>query len=266
MNEQQYGIVQEREHEDDSVRVYGTKTFTLDGHGANRTLLDQRAAAAPGAFVAWEAQGLALPGQQYVGPRFALWLPHTPPDSFDGADAVALPEIAMLETAAEHNGSELSDKPAAKRQRGPKTTRHKNITRIDHPAKRTYGFFVRVRWKGQNRSRFFSDKKHGDRLAALTAAIDWRDATEQELDKPRTERLVIGQPRSSNTGVVGVRRRTEGHTEYMEATWVNEQGTLSRTRFSIARYGVKGALRRAQKAREQNERARWQTPAPQGGA
>jgi hypothetical protein len=149
-----------------------------------------------------------------------------------------------------------------KATRGPKTTRHKNITRIDHPPKRTHGYFVRVRWKGQNRSRFFSDKKHGDRLAALTAAIEWRDATEQELGKPRTDRLVIGQPRSSNTGVVGVRRRTEGHTEYMEATWVNERGTLSRTRFSIARYGVKGALRRAQKAREQHERDRWQTPAP----
>lgn len=236
------------------VRVHGTRIFVLDEHGPNRTLLDQRAAEVPGAFVAWEAQGVTLPGQQQTGPRFALWMPYIPGET---SSTQAHDECHAAPTssdgATDHN---------AKRARGPKTTRHKNITRIDHPPKRTYGYFVRVRWKGQNRSRFFSDKKHGDRLAALTAAIEWRDATEQELGKPRTDRLVIGEPRSSNTGVVGVRRRTEGHTEYMEATWVNERGTLSRTRFSIARYGVKGALRRAQKAREQHERARWKTPAP----
>jgi hypothetical protein len=246
--EEQYGM----------VRVHGARIFVLDEHGPNRTLLDRRAAETPGAFVAWEPQGVMQPDQRHVGPRYALWLPYTPPPG--QAD-----ELSTEQPAVAHDQPETQDNsaPAPKRAaRGPKTTRHKNITRIDHPPKRTHGYFVRVRWKGQNRSRFFSDKKHGDRLAALTAAIEWRDATEQELGKPRTDRLVIGQPRSSNTGVVGVRRRTEGHTEYMEATWVNERGTLSRTRFSIARYGVKGALRRAQKAREQHERDRWKTPSP----
>lgn len=266
MDQQQHSVEQlEQEH--GSVRVHGSKIFMLGGHGPNRMLLDQQVAATPGAFVTWEAQGLALPEQRHAGPRFALWLPYTPPEPAAEASAADLPlEAATLNAEPDDAVLEEDGQPAAKRPRGPKTTRYKNITRIDHPPKRTHGFFVRVRWKGQNRSRFFSDKKHGDRLSALGAAIEWRDATEQELGKPRTERLVIGQPRSSNTGVVGVRRRTEGHTEYMEATWVNEQGTLSRTRFSVARYGVKGALRRAQKAREQNERARWKTPAPRDSA
>jgi hypothetical protein len=65
--------------------------------------------------------------------------------------------------------------------RGPKTTKHKNITRIDHPAKRTFGYNVRVAWQGQTYGKFFSDRVHGDRLAALAAAIEWRDAKEKEV-------------------------------------------------------------------------------------
>ncbi len=248
-------VLQQLEEQYGMVRVHGNRIFVLDEHGPNRTLLDQRAAEVPGAFVAWESQGVTPAGQQQTSPRFALWIPYTLPEACH-------PLSHEEGQAAASSDSDSTAAEGTKRARGPKTTRHKNITRIDHPPKRTYGYFVRVRWKGQNRSRFFSDKKHGDRLAALTAAIEWRDATERELGKPRTDRLVIGEPRSSNTGVVGVRRRTEGHTEYMEATWVNERGTLSRTRFSVARYGVKGALRRAQKAREQHERARWKAPAP----
>jgi hypothetical protein len=39
--------------------------------------------------------------------------------------------------------------------------------------------------------KFFSDKKYGDRLGALTAALEWRDQTERELGKPRSEEPVI---------------------------------------------------------------------------
>lgn len=255
-----------------STRTHGGKVFVLDGHGQNRMILDQRARENPGAFVTWEAQGLVLADRQRVGPRFALWVPYTPPAEPEVAHARPAVELPPPESAPERLNEQAAQQEVAqgptaedsttKRARGPKTTRYKNITRIDHPPKRTYGYFVRVRWKGTTRSRFFSDKKYGDRLAALAMAVEWRDQVEQELGKPRTERLVIGQTRASNTGVVGVRRRKEGHTEYMEATWVNEHGTLSRTRFSVARYGFKGALRRAQKVREEHERARWRMPAP----
>jgi hypothetical protein len=46
--------------------------------------------------------------------------------------------------------------------RGPRTTKHKNITRIDHPAKRTHGYNVRVAWKGEKHGKFFSDRIYGD--------------------------------------------------------------------------------------------------------
>jgi hypothetical protein len=138
--------------------------------------------------------------------------------------------------------------------------RHKNITRFDHPAKHTYGYFVRIQWKGERRAKFFSDNVYGDRLAALDAALEWRNKTEKELGKPRTDRLVIGTTESSS-GIRGVRRREEGHTVYYEATWVTTIGKLGRTRFSVNRHGEKRALQLARKAREQHERERYRMPA-----
>lgn len=41
--------------------------------------------------------------------------------------------------------------------RGPRTTKHKNITRIDHLAKRTHGYNVRVAWQGQTYGTCFSE-------------------------------------------------------------------------------------------------------------
>jgi len=137
--------------------------------------------------------------------------------------------------------------------------KHKNLTRIDHPAKRTHGYFVRIQWKGERRAKFFSDGVYGDRLAALDAALEWRNTTEVELGKPRTDRQVVGLVRSS-TGIPGVRRRKEGHTEYYEATWVTTVGKQGRTRFSIARHGEKRALQQARKARQLHEKQRHHTP------
>ncbi len=141
----------------------------------------------------------------------------------------------------------------------PKTTKHKGITRIDHPAKRTFGYFVRVTWNKQRRSKFFSDSVYGDRLAALGAALAWRDQTERELGKPRTERQVIGVSRTS-TGIVGVRRAIKDGREVYEATW-REGGRIKRTSYSIAKHGEKRALALARRARERYERQRQRSPA-----
>jgi hypothetical protein len=140
----------------------------------------------------------------------------------------------------------------------PKTTKHKGITRIDHPAKRTFGYFVRVTWNKQRRSKFFSDSVYGDRLAALAAALDWRNEAERELGKPRTERQVIGVSRTS-TGIVGVRRTVKDGREVYEATW-REGNRLRRTSYSIAKHGEKRALSLARRARERYERMRQRSP------
>lgn len=140
----------------------------------------------------------------------------------------------------------------------PKTTKHKGITRIDHPAKRTFGYFVRVTWNKQRRSKFFSDSVYGDRLAALGAALEWRNLAERELGKPRTERQVIGVSRTS-TGIVGVRRTVKDGRDVYEATW-REDGRIRRTSYSIAKHGERRALSLARRARERYERQRQRTP------
>jgi hypothetical protein len=141
-----------------------------------------------------------------------------------------------------------------------KTVKHKNLTRVDHPPKRMHGYFVRIQWKGERRAKFFSDQMYHDRLGALTAALEWRDATEKELGKPRTERQVVGTAPSSS-GIRGVRRVREGYTDYYEATWTTTAGKLRRTKFSIARHGEKRALQLARKARQRGEREMLHTPA-----
>lgn len=141
-----------------------------------------------------------------------------------------------------------------------RSVKHKNLTRVDHEASRMHGYNVRIRWQDQHRAKFFSDTKHGDRLGALTAALAWRDATEKELGKPRTERQVVGIFYSSGPEA-GIRRVREGHTEYYQATWTTHVGKQRRTKYSIAKHGEKKALQLARKAREQGERERWRTPA-----
>ncbi len=139
----------------------------------------------------------------------------------------------------------------------PKTTRHKGITRIDRPAKRTHGYQVRIFWQGCRHQRFFADRSFGDRLAALAAAIAWRDATERDLGKPRSERQVVSQVRTAS-GHLGIRTRSD--TQTIEATWVEHTADglqrQRRTSFSIRRHGSRRALNLALKARRQGERAR----------
>lgn len=84
----------------------------------------------------------------------------------------------------------------------------KSISRIDH--KHTHGWYVRVKWKHENRSRFFADLRMGGRQTALAAAILWRDEQEREVKKPRTERAVMSITSRNKTGVPGVYRRENG--------------------------------------------------------
>jgi hypothetical protein len=130
----------------------------------------------------------------------------------------------------------------------PKTTRHKGITRIDYPPKRTFGYMARVPWQGRMHQKFFSDKKYGDRLGALAAALEWRDQTERELGKPRSEEPVIAPTPTSNTGVLGVSRVISGGKPKMQVTW-SENGKVRRTSFSIERHGERGALKLARATR-----------------
>lgn len=149
------------------------------------------------------------------------------------------------------------EQPAPRRPR-----RYKSITRIDHPAKHTHGWMVRVRFAGQTMNKFFSDKPHGGKRAALKVAIAFRDEAEQQLGKPRTERVVVARSTRSNTGVQGVHRVIK--TEYTasgtisirpvyEVTWSPEPNVLRRTSVAINKYGEEEAFRRAVELRRKKE-------------
>lgn len=143
---------------------------------------------------------------------------------------------------------------------------HKSVSRIDSEAKRMHGWYVRVWFKGKMHSKFFNDKAYGGTEPALAAAIEHRNEVEQEIGKPRTDRVVVTDSPRSQTGVVGVvrsRKQTGGYVPYTaipnysevyEVTWMGEGHTVQRTTVSIPKYGEAEAFRRACAIRRQKER------------
>lgn len=131
--------------------------------------------------------------------------------------------------------------------------KHKDVARIDQESKRTHGWYVRVRFYGKTYSKFFSDKKNGGRYSSLLAALAWRDKTEKDLGKQRTDKHVVTVSNTS-TGVVGVRLNEKLHR--YEVSWVNKEGKQGKTSVSILKHGKKKAFERACAIRKAKEAAR----------
>jgi len=125
-----------------------------------------------------------------------------------------------------------------------------HISRIDQESKNQHGWYVRMRFRGQPISRFFSDQKYEGTESALVAAKDWRDRTFRELGRPSTRRRVVklGKPNQ------GIRRVDGPHGPVYEVTWAPEPGKVSRTTVSINRHGEDGAFLMALKIRRDKER------------
>jgi hypothetical protein len=132
-------------------------------------------------------------------------------------------------------------------------SQQKDISRIDQESKRTYGWYVRIRYLGKTHSKFFSDKKCGDKKQSLLSAIAWRNETEKKIGKPRTDRHVVTVS-NTTTGVVGV-RLNEQLGRY-EVSWVNKEGRQGKTSVSVAKYGRKKAFEKACEVRKQKEAER----------
>jgi hypothetical protein len=140
--------------------------------------------------------------------------------------------------------------------------RHKSISRVDHAPKRMHGWLVGVLFRGEQRSKFFGDKRHGGKQAALQQALAFRDEAERQLGKPRTDRVVVGLSPRSTTGVQGVHRiiKTEQTASggvsirpVYEVTWSPTPGVIKRTSVAITKHGEAEALRRAIEIRQQKE-------------
>lgn len=151
-----------------------------------------------------------------------------------------------------------------------KSSGYKSICRIDQPKKRHHGWYVRVTWNKETRSKFFSDAKYDGKALALEEAVIYRNQLEQEMGKPRSERLVIAKPRRSNTGVRGVRRikttQKKGGRTYIwdvyQVTYHPAPGKTRRTSVSVNRYGEKKAFEIACAIREARTRGEEPPPFP----
>jgi hypothetical protein len=134
----------------------------------------------------------------------------------------------------------------------PRTTKYKNLTRIETSPKHRPGYLVRVTWARKTHTKYFADAAYGDRLGSLAAAVEWRDQVEREVGKPHTNRPAIGVA-YSNTGIVGISRTTKAGKPIFQVTWY-ENGKQRRRVFSIDLMGEQKALRAARKARAEVER------------
>lgn len=129
-----------------------------------------------------------------------------------------------------------------------KKTKHKGIYRHNDPDRVLTGYYASVRWKGKQYDKFFGDSACGGRLAAIDAAIEWRNQTEKEIGKPRTEKRVVGITRPTNTGHPGVTRITRrSGNEVFSVAWRDADGTQRRTSYSIAKHGERRAFSLAKK-------------------
>jgi len=137
----------------------------------------------------------------------------------------------------------------------------KNITRVDHDKKHTYGWLVRIVFAGKRYQRFFSDLAEKGKRASLKAAVKWRNKVEKKIGKPRTERRIIMHSPRNKVGVIGIRKGTKAMTRdgkkkgpVYEVTWFPKPGVVRKTTVSIYKYGRKEAFRRALSIRRKGEK------------
>jgi hypothetical protein len=141
----------------------------------------------------------------------------------------------------------------------------KSISRIDQPHKKHHGYYVRVVFRGKQHSKFFGDKKFGDEEAALAAAIKYRNELEEELGKPRTDRVVVAPSDKKRAGIrrymKPTRRNDKVHySDVFEVTWCPEPGTVRRKRFYVKKLGEREAERRATEFRRIQETRMYGKP------
>ncbi len=128
----------------------------------------------------------------------------------------------------------------------------KNITRVIDRKKRINGYYVRLQWKGQSYAKLFSCKDDDLEIQTLHRAITWRDRTEMLIGKPRTERLIIGNTRTTNTGEKGIRQVEVQHHKHGTpvgrtkpwyiVTAFDHEGKRHRTGISIEKHGAQQAF------------------------
>lgn len=251
--------------------------FVVEDYGPDADTLRSMLPRWPDSYVQWEATGIPLPAAEgerprSSGPTWVLWRPRDVhpmmPELEDPADFLETSEpappldlaepadTADIERSAEEAPTPLSGRRRPRRylppRLQPRTTKYKNLTRIETSPKHRPGYLVRVTWARKTYTKYFADAAYGDRLGSLAAAVEWRDQVEREVGKPRTNRPAIGVA-YSNTGIVGISRTIKAGKPIFQVTWY-EDGRQRRRVFNIELMGEQKALKAARKARAEVER------------
>ena len=134
-----------------------------------------------------------------------------------------------------------------------------HIYRIDHDHSHTHSWYVTIQRRGRVYHRHFTDSVYGGKSKALDAAKVYRDSLMKCL-RPltRPERCRI-RKKNNRSGISGVTRidaleKHRGrvfHRRYWLAQWPTERGRAQIKKFSLTRYGERGAFQRAVRARRQ---------------
>jgi hypothetical protein len=141
----------------------------------------------------------------------------------------------------------------------PKALR--NIRRMDDDSRSTHAWLVQVQRHNQIAIKMFSDSVWGGKRKALAAARSWRDEHKQAPAEQAHALWLRNRLRSNNrSGLVGVSRHERkadandhktGGAAFWLASWTGEQGRTRQRKFSVKRWGERGAKQKAIAARAQ---------------
>jgi len=142
--------------------------------------------------------------------------------------------------------------------KGPRPRNTYGIGRVDDDKKSMHRWVIHIERKRRVWHRSFSDGVYGGKAKALRAARAFRDEL-LVLHSPMTRAENASIRRSNNrSGVPGVFRQASVETTVAGpveraswiAYWTTPDGKRSIRKFSIRKYGEKGALDRAKAARK----------------
>ena len=132
-----------------------------------------------------------------------------------------------------------------------------NIARVKPNAKvdrGTGGWLVRFTRKGKQTQVYIGDHTHGGKAGSLKVAIRERDRLETKLKPSRAlmaERLLDPKRGASLKSKVVSRNGRAYAYEYAEAVWSERPGEITKRKFSVRKFGRKGALALAREARSE---------------
>jgi hypothetical protein len=133
------------------------------------------------------------------------------------------------------------------------------IYRIDHDSSRTHSWLVTLQRRGHIYHRQFSDRFHGGKRQALRVAKAYRVRLASELLPLTRQELCAIKKKNNRSGISGVSRidvweknRARIYRRiYLDAQWPTDHGKARHKKFSVKRYGERGAFLRALKTRRQ---------------